>query len=324
MKLPHRRQFLHLAAGAAALPTVSRLARAQTYPARPVRIIVPFTPAGAPDIVARLMGQWLSERLGRAFVIENRPSASSNLGTEAVVRAPPDGYTLLLVGTNNAISATLYDQVDFVFPRDIAPIASIVRVPHLMVVNPSVPAKTVPEFIAYAKDNPGKLNMASAGVGSVTHLSGELFKMLARIDMLHVPYRGVPYSDLISGQVQVYFGTMPSAIEYIRTGTLRALAVTTAMRSEVLPNIPTISEFVPGYETSYWSGMAAPKNTPIEIIDRLNKDINAALASPVMKARLADLGATVLPGSPAEFGKLIAEETDKWAKVVRSAGVKPQ
>jgi tripartite-type tricarboxylate transporter receptor subunit TctC len=318
-----RHQFLHLAAGAAALPAVSRLARAQTYPARPVRIIVPFAPAGAPDIVARLMGQWLSERLGRPFVIENRPGASS-LGTEAVVRSPADGYTLLMVGTQNAISATLYDQLNFVFLRDIAPIASIVRLPHLMVAHPSVPAKTVPEFIAYAKDNPGKLNMASAGTGTVTHLAGELFKMMAGIDMLHVPYRGLPYSDLIGGQVQVYFGSMPSAIEYIRTGRLRALAVTTATRSEVLPDIPTISEFVPGYETSFWSGMAAPKNTPIEIIDRLNKDINAALASPVMKARLADMGATVLPGSPAEFGKLIAEETEKWAKVVKFAGVKPQ
>jgi tripartite-type tricarboxylate transporter receptor subunit TctC len=318
-----RRQSLHLAAGAAALPTVSRLARAQTYPARPVRIIVPFGPAVAPDIVARLMGQWLSERLGRPFVIENRPGTSS-LGTEALARSAADGYTLLLVGTQNAISATLYDQLNFVFLRDIAPIASIVRVPHLMVVHPSVPAKTVPEFIAYAKDNPGKLNMASAGTGSVTHLAGELFKMMAGIDMLHVPYpRVLPYSDLIGGQVQVYFGSMPSAIEYIRTGRLRALAVTTATRSEVLPDIPAVGEFVPGYEASAWYGIGTPRNTPAEIVDNLNKEINAGLADPKMKARFADMGGTVLPGSPAEFGKLIAEETEKWAKVVKLAGVKP-
>jgi tripartite-type tricarboxylate transporter receptor subunit TctC len=317
-----RRQFLHLAAGAAALPVMPRIAWAQAYPSRPVRIIVPFVPAGAPDIVARLMGQWLSERLGRPFIIDNRPGATGNIGTEAVVRATADGYTLLMVGTPNAISATLYDQLNFVFLRDIAPIASIVRVPHLMVVHPSVPAKTVPEFIAYTKANPGKLNMASAGIGTATHVAGELFKMTAGVDLVHVPYRGLPYSDLIGGWVQVYFGTVPSAIAYIKTGSLRALAVTTATRSELLPDIPTVGDFVPGYEASYWSGVVAPKNTPAEIISKLNNEINAALASPLMKARLADQGGTPLPGSPADFGKLIADETEKWGKVIRELNIK--
>jgi tripartite-type tricarboxylate transporter receptor subunit TctC len=317
-----RRQFLHLAAGAAALPVMPRIAWAQAYPSRPVRIIVPFVPAGAPDIVARLMGQWLSERLGRPFIIDNRPGATGNIGTEAVVRATADGYTLLMVGTPNAISATLYDQLNFVFLRDIAPIASIVRVPQLMVVHPSVPAKTVPEFIAYTKANPGKLNMASAGIGTATHVAGELFKMMAGVDLVHVPYRGLPYSDLIGGWVQVYFGTVPSAIAYIKTGSLRALAVTTATRSELLPDIPTVGDFVPGYEVSYWSGIGAPKNTPAEIVERLNREINAGLASLVMKARLGDLGATAFPSSPGEFRKLITDETEKWRKVIRAANIK--
>ena len=324
--LGHRRQFLHLAAGAAALPAVSRIARAQTYPTRPVRIIVGFPPGGAADIAARLMGQWLSERLGQPFVIENRPGAGSNIATEAVVRAPADGYTLLLVSTSNAINATLYDKLNFNFIRDIAPVAGIIRVPHVMEVNPSVPAKTVPEFIAYAKANPGKINMASAGIGAAPHVSGELFKMMTGVDMVHVPYRGAApaLTDLLGGQVQVMFDTMPSSIEYIRAGKLRALAVTTATRSEALPDIPTVGDFVPGYEASAWYGVGAPKNTPAEIVDKLNKEINAGLADPKMKARLADLGGTVLAGSPADFGKLIADETEKWAKVVKFAGIKPE
>jgi tripartite-type tricarboxylate transporter receptor subunit TctC len=322
-KLP-RRRFLHLAASAAAIPAVSRIASAQTYPTRPVRIIVGFPPGVASDIVARLMGQWLSERLGRPVVIENRPGANGNIGTEAVVRSAADGYTLLMVGTQNTISATLYDHLNFVFPRDVAPIASIVRGPQVLLVTPAVPTKTVPEFITYAKNNPRKLNMASTGIGTVAHVAGELFKVTAEIEMLHVPYRDLPYSDLIGGRVHVYFGSIPSAIEYIRTGRLRALAVTTATRSEMLPDIPALNEFVPGYEVSAWLGMAAPKNTAIEIIDRLNIDINAALASPVMKARLADVGGTAFATSPAEFGKFIADETEKWAKVIRAANIKAE
>jgi tripartite-type tricarboxylate transporter receptor subunit TctC len=323
MKL-HRRRFLHLAGGAAGLPAVSRIARAQAYPTRPVRIIVPFGPASAPDMVARLMGQWLSERFGQQFIIDNRPGAGGNVGTEVVVRARPDAYTLLMVGTYNAISATLYDRLNFVFLRDIAPVASMARTAHVVAVHLWIPAKTVPEFIAYAKDNPGKVNMASAGTGSATHMVGELFKMMAGVDLVHVPYRDPPYSDLIAGRVQVYFSAVPSAIAYIKAGALRALAVTTSTRSELLPDIPVVGDFVPKYEASFWAGLGAPNNTPAEIVERLNKEINAALADPKIKARLADLGGTVLPGSPADFGKLIADETEKWAKVIRVANVKPE
>jgi tripartite-type tricarboxylate transporter receptor subunit TctC len=325
MKLP-RRQFLHLAAGAAALPAASRLARAQTYPSRPVRIIVGFAPGGTADIIARLMGQWLSERLGRPFVIENRPGAGTNIATEAVVRAPADGYTLLMVGTTHAINATLYNKLNFHFIGDITPVAGIVVGPNVIVVNPSVPATTVPEFIAYAKANAGKLNMASGGIGSLGHVSGELFKMMAGINIGHVPYRGggPALTDLLAGQVQVYFSPLPAAIEYIRAGKLRALAVTTAARSEALPDIATVAEFVPDYEASVWAGIGAPKATPAEIVDKLNREINAGLADPRMKARLADLGGTVLPGSPSDFGKFLADETEKWGKVIRAANIKPE
>jgi tripartite-type tricarboxylate transporter receptor subunit TctC len=325
MKLP-RRKFLHLAAGAAALPAVSRVAWAQAYPSRPVRIIVPFAPGGGADIVARLMGQWLSERLGQPFVIENRPGAGSNIGVEAVVNAPADGYTLLLASSSNAINATLYDKLNFNFLRDVAPVGGIIRFPFVMVVNPAVPAKTVPEFIAYAKANPGKLNFASGGNGTGPHMTGELFKMMAGINMLHVIYRGEPpaFTDLLGGRVQVIFGTAVASIEHIRAGRLRALAVTTAMRSEVLPEVPTVGEFVPGYEASAWIGVGAPKNTPSQIIDKLNEAINAGLVDPKFKARLADLGGTVLAGSPAEFGKLIVDETEKWAKVIKFAGIKAE
>jgi tripartite-type tricarboxylate transporter receptor subunit TctC len=325
MKLPHRRQFLHLAAAAAALPAVSRNAWAQTYPTRPVRIVVGLAPGGNQDTLARLEGQWLSERLGRPFVIENRPGAGTNIATEAVVRAPPDGYTLLQVGAANAINATLYEKLNFNFIRDIALVASLIRESSVMVVNTSVPAKTVPEFIAYAKANPGKLSMASAGNGTGPHMAGELFKMMTGVDMVHVPYRGgaPALTDLLGGQVQVYFGPISSSIEYIRAGKVRALAVTTATRSEALPDIPTVGDSVLGYEASSVYGLGAPKNTPADIVEKLNKEINVALADPKMKARLADLGGTVLPGSPAEFGKLIADETEKWAKVVKFSGAKP-
>jgi tripartite-type tricarboxylate transporter receptor subunit TctC len=325
MKLP-RRQFLHLAAGAAALPAVSRFAWAQAYPSRPVRIIVPFAPAGSTDIVARLIGQWLSERLGQQFVVENRPGAGTNIGTEAVVTAPADGYTLLLAGPANVISMALYDKLNFNFTRDIAPIASIMRFPFVMEVHPSVPAKTVPEFMAYAKANPGKLNMASAGTGSATHLTGELFKMMTGLNILHVPYRGAGPAliDMIGGQVQLYFDAIPASIEHIKAGKLRALAVTTVTRSELLPETPPLSDFLPDYDVSGWFGVGAPARTPVEIIDRLNKEINAGLADPKIKARFADLGATVIPGSPADFGKLIAEETEKWGKVIRAAGIKAE
>jgi tripartite-type tricarboxylate transporter receptor subunit TctC len=324
MKLP-RRNFLHLAAGAAALPAVLRIAWAQAYPTRPVRLIVGFPAGGsASDIVARLMGQWLSERLGQQFVVENRPGAATNLATEAVVRAPPDGYTLLFVTATNALNHTLYNNLSFNFIRDIAPVAGTIRVPFVMLVNPSVPAKTLPEFIAYAKANPGKLNMASSGSGGAPHVYGELFKAMAGVDMIHVPYRGNPFPDLLSGQVQVFFISIPPAIEFIRTDKLRALAVTTATRQEVLPDIPTVGEFVPGYEASAWQGIGAPKNTPAEIIDRLNKEINAGLADPKMKAQLADLGGMVLAGSSTDFGKLIADETEKWGKVIRAANIKAE
>ena len=324
MKLP-RRQFLHLAAGAAALPFAPHVTLAQAYPSRPVRLIVPLAPGGATDIIARLIGQWLAERLGQPFIIENRPGAGTNLGTEAVVRAPPDGYTLLLVSTPNAINATLYDKLNFNFIRDIAPVAGIISHPLVMVMNPSVPAKTVPEFIAYAKANPRKLNMASPGNGTPNHVSGELFKMMAGVDMVHVPYRsgGPALTDLIAGQVHVMIPATVSSVEYIRAGRLRALAVTTATRSELLPDIPTVGEFVPGYEASGWFGVGAPKATPAEIVEKLNKEINAGLADPKLKGRLADVGGDVLVLSPADFGRLIAEETEKWGKVVRAANIKP-
>ena len=324
MKLP-RRQFLHLAAGAAALPVVSRVATAQPYPTRPVRGTVGFPAGGVADILARLIGQRLSERLGQPFIVENRPGASSNVATEAVVRAPPDGYTLLMVGTPNAINATLYDKLNFDFIRDIAPVASINRGPLVMEVNPVVPAKTVPEFIAYAKANPGKINMASPGNGTAGHVAGELFKMMAGVNMLHVPYRGTPQaiSDLLGGQMQVTFDPLISSIEHIRAGKLRALAVTTATRSQALPDIPAVADFVPGYEATQWNGIGAPRNTPAEIVDKLNKEFNAVLADPGIKVRLADLGLTVLTASPAGLGEFIAEETEKWGKVIRAANIKP-
>ena len=325
MKLPHRRQFLHLAAGAAALPVASRVAWAQTYPARPVRIIVTTTPGGAPDILARLMGPWLSERLGQQFVVENRPGGGSNIGTEAVVRAPPDGHPLLLVTTNNAINMTLYDKLNFNFIRDVAPVAGVVRVPNVMEVNPSFPAKTAPEFIAYAKANPNKLNFGSGGNGTASHMQFELFKLMSGVSMVHVSYRGSApaLTDLLSGQIQLMFDPMPSSIGHIKAGKLRALAVTTATRSEVLPDLPTLRDFVPGYEASTWFGIVAPTNTPAEIIEKLNNAINAGLADPKIKSRLAEMGGMLLAGSPADFGKLIAEETDKWGQVIRTANIKP-
>ena len=325
MKLP-RRQFLHLAAGAAALPTISRIAKAQSYPARPVRLIVTTPAGGSPDIIARLIGQWLSERLGQPIVVDNRSGASGNIGTEIVVRAPPDGYTLLMALSLNAINAALYDNLPFNFIRDTAPVASIASIPLVMEVNPSVPAKTVPEFIAYAKANPGKINMASGGNGSTLHVAGELFKMMAGVDMVHVPYRGeaLALPDLISGQVQLLFGVMPASLGYIRAGKLRALAVTTAKRQEPLPDVPTVGEFLPGFEARGWYGIVVPKATPTEIVEKLNKEINAALVDPNMKKRLTDLGAALFGGSPADFGKFIADETDKWRKVVTFAGIKAE
>jgi tripartite-type tricarboxylate transporter receptor subunit TctC len=325
MKLP-RRQFLHLAAGAAALPAVSHIAWAQTYPTRPVRVIVPFAPAGTTDIAARLMGQWLSEHLGQQFVIENRPGASTTIGTEVVVRAPADGYTLLLATPSSAINATLFEKLSYNFLRDIVPIAGIFRVPNVMVVHPSVPAKTVPEFIAYAKANPGKINVESTGAGTSNHLAGELFKLMTGVDMVHIQYRGSGPAliDLLAGQVQVGFDTMPGLIEYIRAGRLRALAVCTATRSHALPDVPTVSEFVPGYESSGYFGFGAPARTPAGIIDKLNKEINAGLADPKVKTQLVDLGGIILGGSSADFRTLITEETEKWGKVIRAANIKPQ
>jgi tripartite-type tricarboxylate transporter receptor subunit TctC len=321
-----RRRFLQLTGGAAALPLVCRIAGAQAYPTRPVRIIVGFAPGGTQDIIARLLGQWLSERLGQPFVIENRPGGGGNVGAEAVVRAPPDGHALLLIGSPNMINATLYKNLNFNFISDIAPVASINRAPFVMEVNQTFPAKSVPEFIAYAKANPGKINMASAGTGTGLHVAGELFKMMTGVNMIHVPYRsaGPALADLIGGQVQVMFDAIPASIEHLRAGRLRALAVTSATRLEALPDIPAVGDFVPGYEASGVNGIGAPKNTPAEIVDRLNKEFNAAIADPRMKARLADLGLTVLPSSPADFGKLIAEETDKWAKVIKFAGIKAE
>ena len=325
MKFP-RRRFLHLSVGTAALPALSRLARAQIYPTRPVRVIVGFPPGGPSDILARLIGQWLSERLGQPFIVENRPGATGNIATEAVTHAPADGHTLLLVVPANAISVALYDnlKLNFNFIRDTTPVSGISIGPLVMEVNLAIPVNTVPEFIAYAKANPGKINFASPGNGAVIHLCGELFKMMTGVNMVHVPYRGSApaLTDLLAGQVQVMFADTPSSIEHIRAGKLRALAVTTAMRSEVLPEIPTVSEFVPGFEASNWFGVAAPKNTPPEIIDKLNKEINAALAEPKIKARLADWGAAALAGSPTDFGKLITEEAEKWGKVVKFAGIK--
>src|SRR5215831_14938193 len=324
MKLP-RRNFLHLAAGAAALPTVSRIAWAQAYPTRPVRIIEGFGAGSALDIVARLIGQSLSGQLGQSFVIENRSGASSNIAAEAVARASPDGYTLLLISTANAINTTLYEKLNFSFIRDIVPVASIVRVPLVMEVHPSVPAKSVPEFIAYAKANPGKINMASAGTGALTHMAGEMFKMMAGVDLFHVPYRGAQvFPALLAGDGHVYFGPLLSSIEYVRAGKLRALAVTTTTRSDVLPDVPVLSDTLPDYEASAWYGIGAPKSTPAEIVERLNTAINASIADPKFQARLANLGGTVLPGSPADFGKLISDETEKWGKVIRVANIKLQ
>jgi len=325
MKLP-RRKFLHLAAGAAALPVLSRVAQAQIYPSRPVHIIVGFPAGGPADILARVIGQQLTERLGQQFIVENRPGAGSNIGTELVVRATPDGYTLLLVTSTNATNATLYENLNFNFIRDIAPVASIDRQPLVMEVNPSVPAKTIAEFIAYAKANPGKINMASAGIGTPGHVAGELFKSMAGVDMVHVPYKGSApvVTALLGAQVQAAFDNLPTSIEQIRAGKLRALAVTTATRSDAFPEIPTVGEFLPGYEASSWHGFGAPKNTPVETIGKLNKEINAALTDPKVKARFADLGASVLAGSPEEFGKHIADETVKWAKVIRAANIKAE
>jgi tripartite-type tricarboxylate transporter receptor subunit TctC len=325
VKLP-RRNFLHLAAGTAALPAVSRVAWAQAYPSRPVRWIVGYPAGGSSDILVRLIGQQLSERLGRPFVVENRPGASGNLGAEAVVRAAPDGYTLLLVGINNAINATVYDNLNFNFIRDITPVAAISGVPNIMAVHPSFPAKTVPEFIAYARANPGKANMASEGIGGIGQLLGEMFKMMAGINMVHVPYRGaaLALTDLMGAQVQVMFASMPASIQYVRAGKLRALAVTTATRSEALPEVPTMGEFLPGFEATTWYGVGAPKNTPAAIISQLNNEINAALANPVVKGRLADLGGTPLVLSPADFGMFIAADTEKWAKVIRAAHIKAE
>jgi len=325
MKIP-RRRFLHLAAGAAALPAVARIAMAQTYPSRPVRLIVPGAAGGAADIQARLIAQWLSERLGQPFIVENRPGAGNNIGTGAAVRSPADGYTLLLVGAPNAISATLYQRLNFNFIRDIAPVASMARTPFVMEVNPSFPAHPVPEFISYAKANPGKINYGSAGTGTVQHVTGELFKMMAGVNIVHVPYRSQPQAltDLIGGQVQFMFDNLTESVGYIRAGKLRALAVTAATRWEGLPDLPTVNDFVPGFETGGWVGIGAPAGTPPEVIDRLNREISTALTDPKMRARFADLGGTVRALSPAEFGKFIAAETEKWGKVIRAANIRAE
>ena len=325
-RLP-RRRFLQLVAGAAAAPlAMPRIASALAYPARPVRVIVPFAPAGDSDLIARVIGQWLSERLGQPFVIENRPGASTNIGTEAATRAPADGYTLLVSSPAAAINASLYDKLNFNFIRDIAPVAAVMRAPFVMEINPSIAARTVAEFIAYARSNPGQISMASTGAGSGPHAAGELFKMMAGVDMIHVPYRGQgpALTGLLGGQVQAYFAALPSSIQYVRSGQLRALAVTTAARSEALPDVPVMSDFLPGYEASFWGGFCAPIGTPDEIVERLNGEINAALVDPKIKARFDELGATVLPGTPADFGKLIARETEKWGKVIKFAGIKPE
>jgi tripartite-type tricarboxylate transporter receptor subunit TctC len=323
---PARRQFLQAIAVAAALPALPRVAWSQAYPVRPVRILCGFPGGSSQDIVARIIAQWLSERFGAPVIVDNRPGAGGNIAVEAVVNAPPDGYTMLMTGPNNAVNATLYDNLKFDFIRDIAPVASIMSVPLVMEVNLSVPATTVPEFIAYAKANPGKINMASAGNGTAVHVSGELFKMMTGVDMVHVPYRGTPaaMTDLLGGRVQVIFDNMPGSIGYLRAGKLRPLAVTTATRSALMPEVPPLADFVPGYAASAWYGVGAPKGTPAEIVDKLNQAINAALADRAMQARLIDIGGTVLPGSPADLTKFIAQETDKWGKVVRFAGIKPE
>jgi tripartite-type tricarboxylate transporter receptor subunit TctC len=321
-----RRRFLRLAAGAAALPAVSRIARAQTYPSRPVRVIVPFAPAGTTDILARLIGQWLSEQLGQSFIVENRPGASTMIGTEAVVRAPADGYSLILAATASAINTTLYEKkISYDFLRDIAPVAGILRVPNVVVVHPSLPVRTIPELIAYAKANPGRINVESPGAGTSSHLAGELFKVMTGVDMIHVQYRGngPALIDLLAGQVQVGFDTMPASIAHVRAGKLRALAVSTVTRSQTLPDLPTVSEFVPGYESSGYFGLGAPGKTPAEIIDKLNREVNAGLADPKLRAQLTDLGGMILAGSPADFRKLIDDETEKWGKVIRAANIKP-
>jgi tripartite-type tricarboxylate transporter receptor subunit TctC len=320
----NRRQFFHLTAGVAVQLGIYRFAGAQAYPSRPVRIVVGFPAGGPVDMAARLMGQWLSERLGQPFVIENRPGAGGNIGTEVVVKSPPDGYTLLLCGPVNTINTTLYDKLNFNFTLDIAPVASIARVPLVMEVNPSISARTVPEFISYAKAHPGTINFASGGNGTPHHVAGELFKMMAGVNMVHVPYRGSApaLTDLIGGQVQVMFDPMPSSIEFIKTGKLRPLAVTTATRSPAMPEIPTVSDSVPGFEAYSWYGIGAPKGTQAEIVDALNREVNAGLADPKMKARLADMGAVALPGSPTDFGALIAAETEKWRKVIRAANIR--
>jgi tripartite-type tricarboxylate transporter receptor subunit TctC len=321
-----RRNFLKLAAAAVAAPALPRLAFALDYPARPTRIIAGFAAGGGVDITARLIGQWLADHLGQPFVVENRTGAGGNIGTEAVVNAAADGYTLLLATVPNAVNASLYDNLKFNFVRDIAPVAGVIRVPMVVLVHPLVPAQTIPEFIAYAKANPGKVNMASAGSGSAPHMAGELFKMMTGVDMVHVPYRGQgpAMTDLLGSQVQILFAAAPGTADYVRTGKLRALGVTTAARMPELPEVPTVGDFVPGYEASQWYGFAAPKNTPVEIVDKLNKEINTAIADPGMKARLAAIGGETMPGSPAEFGKLISDETEKWGKVVRTAGIKPE
>jgi tripartite-type tricarboxylate transporter receptor subunit TctC len=319
-----RRQFLRLAAAAIAAPAGARIARAQAYPARSVRLIIGYTPGGSADITARLMGQWLTERLGQTVVVESRPGGGTNIATEAVVRAPADGYTLLLVAPANAINATLYEKLNYDFIRDMAPVAGLIRFPNIMEVNPSVPAKNIPEFIAYAKANPGKINYASSGNGSTIHMSAELFKMMAGVDLVHVPYRGgaPALTDMLGGQVQVMFDNMPTSIEHVRAGRLRPLGITSATRSELLPDVPTVADVVPGYESSAWYGVGAPKNTPPEIIDRLNTEINAILVEPRVKTRVAEMGATLIAGSPADFGRLVADETEKWGKVVRFSGAK--
>jgi tripartite-type tricarboxylate transporter receptor subunit TctC len=325
VKINNRRRFLRLAAGAAALPFAPHVAKAQAYPTRPVRIVVGFPPGGGTDITARLIGQWLAERLGQPFVIENRPGANGNIGTEAVVNAPADGYTLLLLAANNAICATLYEKLNFDLLRDIAPVAGIILSPNVLEVNPTFPARTVPEFIAFAKANPGKISFSSSGVGSSIHLSGELFKMMAGVDMVHVPYRGAApaLTDLIGGQVQAMFADTASSIEYVRAGKLRALAVTTASRLEAMPEVPTIGDFVPGYEARGWFGLGAPKNTPADVVAKLNREINAGLADPKIKARLAELGGVLFARSPVEFGKHIADDVGRWAKAIKFSGARP-
>ena len=320
----HRRHFLRLAGATLALPAVSRGAHAQAYPSRPVRLVIGYPPGGSADITARLMTQWLSERLGQSFIVESRPGGGTNIATEAVINAPPDGYTLLLVAPANAINATLYEKLNHNFLRDIMPVAGLIRFPNVVVVNPEVPVKTIPELIAYAKANPGKLNMASSGNGSTIHMSGELFKMMTGVNMIHVPYRGgaLALTDMIGGQVQVMFDNIPTAMEFVRSGKLRGLAVTGAGRSETLPDLPTVADFLPGYEATSWYGLGAPKGTPAEIVEKLNREVNAILAEPKTKARFLELGASMLPGSASDFGKLVADETDKWGKVVKFAGAK--